>query len=261
MLRPVSAEIYIPVLEAWGLTETSPCVTATTKATPWKSGHVGLPLPGVKVRIDGNQEILIKGPNVMEGYLHDPEATAHTISEDGWLYSGDLGEWTKDGLRLLGRRDGTFKLTTGEKVHSLRVETALVNESPYVDQAVVVGSGKDYVAALVYPDLGALRAWAADHHVRTHDLLREEAVKDLYAVELARVNPQIEIKYERLRRVVLADRPPTVESGELTPSGKLVRKRVLENFKNGIDALFQAAPPPEIIKVQSEPQRTVSSET
>jgi len=222
---------------------------------------VGLPLPGVKVRIDGNQEILIKGPNVMEGYLHDAEATAHTISEDGWLYSGDLGEWTKDGLHLLGRRDGTFKLTTGEKVHSLRVETALVNESPYINQAVVVGSGKDYVAALVYPDLGVLRAWAADHGVLLDDLLHEAAVKELYAAELARVNPQIEIKYERVKRAVLADRPPSVEGGELTPSGKLVRKRVLDNFKNAVDALFQSEPPPEVIQVQSELQRTATSET
>jgi long-subunit acyl-CoA synthetase (AMP-forming) len=250
----------IPVLEAWGLTETSPCVTATTKDSGWKSGYVGFPLPGVLVRIDSNQEILVKGPNVMEEYLNDPEATAHTISEDGWLHTGDLGEFTKDGLHVLGRKDGTFKLTTGEKVHSQRVETALVNESPYISQAVAAGSGKDCVAALIYPDLANLRTWAEEHDVPTDDLPNHSAVRELYATELQRINPLIAIKYERVRRAVLADRGPSMDNGELTPSGKLVRKQVLENYKRQIDALFAQRPPAEVIEVQSEQQRTVASE-
>ena len=242
----------IPVLEGWGLTETSPCVTGTTKDGSWKSGYVGFPLPGVTVRIDSNQEIQVKGPNVMEGYLHDAEATAHVITEDGWFCTGDLGEFTKDGLRILGRKDGTFKLTTGEKVHPLRVETALVNESPYISQAVVVGSGKDHVAALIYPDLNNLRLWAADHNVAPDTVFSDPAVHKLYASELARINPQVEIKYERVTRAALADHTPTMDNGELTPSGKLMRKTVLNNFKNKIDALFAPQPSAEIIQVQQE---------
>jgi len=250
----------IPVLEGWGLTETAPCVTATTKDSGWQSGFVGHPLPGVSVRVDSEHEILVKGPNVMEGYLDDEEATAHVITEDGWFHTGDLGEFTKDGLRIFGRKDGTFKLTTGEKVHPLRVETMLVNESPYISQAVVVGSGKNYTAVLIYPDLSSLQRWAADHHVALDNLIDDPAVRALYTSELERINPLVDIKYERVRRAVLADRSPSLENGELTPSGKLVRKTVLENFKDKIDALFAARPSAEVIEVEPTSQRTVASE-
>ena len=251
----------IIVLEGWGLTETSPCVTATTKDSGWRSGYVGFPLPGVAVRIDGDQEIQVKGPNVMEGYLDDEEATAHVITEDGWLRTGDLGEFCKEGLRIFGRKDGTFKLTTGEKVHPQRIENVLVNESAYVNQAVVVGSGEDFIGALLYPNMRELGNWAADHGLTDEDLLGSPAVHDLYASEIARVNPLIEVKYERVRRAVLADREPSLGDGELTPSGKLVRKKVLNNFKKKIDALFAPEASEETIEVEGQSQRKVTSET
>ncbi|MFQ5591711.1 MAG: AMP-binding protein [Phycisphaerae bacterium] len=250
----------IPVLEAWGLTETSPCVTATVPGTPWRSGYVGIPLPGVKVRIDSEHEILVKGPNVMDGYLDDEENTAHVISEDGWLRTGDLGEFTKDGLRVWGRKDGTFKLTTGEKVHPLRVETVLVNESPYISQAVVLGSGRDCVGALLYPHYETLASWAAEHGVPPEQMFTHPAVCDLYAAELARVNPMIEVKYQRVRRAVLADREPSLDNGELTPSGKLMRKVVLNNHSTRIEALFASDPPPGVIQVEKDTQRMITSE-
>lgn len=259
-VETVYRKYRIPVLEAWGLTETSPCVTATTKDSGWRSGYVGQPLPGVSVRIDSEQEILVKGPNVMEGYLDDEENTAHVISEDGWFRTGDLGEFTKDGLRVFGRKDGTFKLTTGEKVQPQRVETVLVNESPYISLAVVVGSGRDFVGALVYPDRRNLNFWAANHDVRADDMLHDPSVIDLFTRELQRVNPQIEIKYQRVRRAVLADREPSMESGELTPSGKLVRKVVRENFKEQIEAMFADHPAGGVIDVPQESERMVSSE-
>ncbi|MFH1418002.1 MAG: AMP-binding protein [Planctomycetota bacterium] len=250
------------VLEAWGLTETSPCVTATTKDAPWRSGCVGFPIPGVCVRIDSEQqEILVRGPNVMLGYLNAEEDTARVVSDDGWLRTGDLGEFTRDGLRLLGRIDGTLKLTTGEKVHPMRVETVLVNESPYIGQAVVLGSGKDFVGILIYPDFERLGAWAAKRGIPADELTTNPRVRALYATELVRVNPSIEIKYERVRRAVLADREPSLENGELTPSGKLVRKAVLSHFKDNIEALFAPEPDAEVIVLEQEPRRKVASET
>ena len=250
----------IPVLEAWGLTETSPCVTATTKDRTWKSGYVGIPLPGVSVRIDSEQEIQVRGPNVMEGYLNDEENTAHVISEDGWFRTGDLGEFTRDGLRVFGRKDGTFKLTTGEKVQPQRVESVLVNESPYIQGAVAIGSGEDYVGVLVFPNLPDLRSWAAGHNVPPDELLSHPAVLELYASELARVNPLIEVKYQWVRRAVLADHEPSLDNGELTSSGKLMRKNVLRNFKPQTDALFAPQPSAEVIEVPRESQRTVARE-
>jgi long-subunit acyl-CoA synthetase (AMP-forming) len=258
------AEAYrerdIPVLEGWGLTETGPCVTATTKESGWESGVVGQPLPGVSVRIDSEGEIQVKGPNVMEGYLDNEEDTAHVMTDDGWFRTGDLGDFSKSGLRILGRKDGTYKLTTGEKVHPLRIEMVLVNESPYISQAVALGSGKDYVGVLVYPDRGHLLEWAKRHGVAEDQLLVDPAVQELYAAEIERINPMIEIKYERVKRAVLAEREPSLENGELTPSGKLMRKRVLENFRKKVEALFADPTPDEVIMVEQESQRTVASE-
>ncbi|MBN2489918.1 MAG: AMP-binding protein [Planctomycetes bacterium] len=240
----------IPVVEGYGLTEAGPCVAVTTTDSRWRSQHVGFPLPGVKLRINSEQEILVKGVNVMEGYFDAEEETAHVITDDGWLRTGDLGEYTKEGLRLFGRKDGTFKLTTGMRVHPMRVETALVTESRYIRHVVVQGSGQDFVGALIYPDIEALTAWARDHGVDEANLVASPAVRELFAAELERINPMIEVKHQRVRRAVLADRPPSVGNGELTPLGKLVQPAVVNNYRKRIDALFLPEPPPEVIQVK-----------
>ncbi|MHC5111222.1 MAG: AMP-binding protein [Planctomycetota bacterium] len=255
---PVASEYRqhgIPVLEGWGLTETSPCATMTTKESPWQSGSVGFPIPGVKIRIDSNQEILVKGPNVMSGYLDDEEASSRVIDETGWFHTGDLGEFTKTGLRLYGRKDGAFKLTTGEKVHPQRVENILVNESSYISAAIAFGSGKDHVCALIYPDFNKLRRWAEKHGLADDDLTNHPRVRELYAAELGRINPMITVKYQRVHRAIVADRELSLEAGELTPSGKIARRSVFNNNKRAIESLFAAKPTGDVIEV-GELQRT-----
>ncbi|MEE9295630.1 MAG: AMP-binding protein [Phycisphaerae bacterium] len=251
-------EHNIPVLEGWGLTETSPCVTLTTIDSSWRSGYVGAPLPGVAVRIDSDQEILVKGSNVMDGYLDDEEATSHVIDRSGWFRTGDLGEFTDDGLRIFGRKDGAFKLTTGEKVHPLRIENLLVNESPYVGLALALGSGKDFVGVLIYPDFSRLRRWASEHGVpvshpqgaTVQELIDQPAVRELYASELERLNPHIEVKFQRVRRAVLVGEEPSLANGELTASGKTVRKAVLERHQDEVEDLFASRPSTAVIEVQ-----------
>jgi len=245
----------IPVLEGWGLTETSPCVTMTSIDGEWKSGSVGTPIPGVRVRVDGDQEILVKGPNVMSGYLDDEEATSRVIDKNGWLHTGDLGKYTNDGLTLYGRKDGAFKLTTGEKVHPQRIETVLVNESPLINLAVALGSGKDYVSVLIYPDFSRLRAWAQEHDIQDDNLVNLPAVRALYAAELSRINPMIEVKYQRIRRAVLAASEPSLETGELTATGKIARRSVINNHKRDLEELFSLEPNGSVIEV-GELQRT-----
>lgn len=239
----------IPVMEGWGLTETSPCVTLMAPGQDWKSGYVGFPIPGVKIRIDADQEILVKGPNVMEGYLDDEEGTTHVIDKDGWFHSGDLGEFTKEGLRIFGRKDGAFKLTTGEKVHPQRIENVLVNESPYISLAVVVGSGKDYVGAAIFPARSPLREWADRKGIPEKNLLDAPAVKELFAEELARINANIEVKYQRVGRAVLIGEEPSLANGELTPSGKLVRRAIMDHHADAIGRLFTPDVKGEVIAV------------
>ncbi len=242
-------ERNIPVMEGWGLTETSPCVTLTPLGNKWKSGLVGFPIPGVKIRVDADQEILVKGPNVMDGYLDDEEATAHVIDEDGWFHSGDLGEFTNDGLRIFGRKDGAFKLTTGEKVHPQRIENVLINESPYISLALVVGSGRDYVGAAIFPAMGLLREWADRKGVAAENLVESQVVKEFFAEELARINPNIEVKYQRVSRAVLVGEEPSLANGELTPSGKVVRRAVMDHHADKIVRLFSSQDESDVIVV------------
>ncbi|MCH8879160.1 MAG: AMP-binding protein [Planctomycetes bacterium] len=251
----------IPVLEGWGLTETSPCVTCTTAGSSWQSGYVGAPIPGVKIRIDTNQEILVKGPNVMLGYLDDEEATSHVITEEGWFRTGDLGEITPDGLRILGRKDRTFKLTNGEKVHPLRLENLLCGESPYISQALVLGSGEGFVGALLYLDFNRLSEWVAQRGLPSENCTKTPEVRDLYASEVERINEQIKVKYQRIRRVVFADRDPSMERGELTPSGKIVRKTVIDIYKKKIDVLFEPELSSDVIEVTHESKKQVACES
>jgi long-subunit acyl-CoA synthetase (AMP-forming) len=243
----------IQVLEGWGLTETSPCVTVTSPDRTWRSGYVGFPIPGVTIRIDSDQEILVQGPNVMAGYLDDEDATSRVIDDHGWFHTGDLGEFTRDGLRILGRKDGAFKLTTGEKVHPQRVENTLVNESPFIGTAVAVGSGKDYVSTLVFPDFARLQVWADEQGIHAPVLTADPTIRELFASEVARINPRIEVKYQRVRRVILAGREPSLERGELTPSTKIVRQRVFDSFKHEIEELFKASPSDLVIEIQEQP--------
>ena len=246
----------IPVLEGWGLTETSPCVTLSTADTPRRNGFVGQPIPGVRVRVGSDQELLVEGPNVMLGYLDDEDATSRAIDEDGWFHTGDLGEFTPDGLRIFGRKDGAFKLTTGEKVHPQRIETILVNESPYINIAVVIGSGRDFVGAILYPNWSKVRAWAAAQGMSDEVSADHPAVRELFGNEFCRLNPLIEVKFQRVRRAMLAYGEPSMDRGELTPSGKLVRKAILSNFHREIDALFANDPPDPVIEVlQPETRR------
>jgi len=247
----------VPVREGWGLTETSPCAAITPDDGRWRSGYVGFPIPGVSIRIDASQEILVKGPNVMLGYYEDEEATSHVIDADGWFRTGDLGEFSSDGLKILGRKDGTFKLTTGEKVLTQRIENTIMNESPYVSQAVVVGSGQDYVGAIIYPDRRRLKEWMTSHGLPANAPLDSQPIRELYAAELERINPMLDQSYSRIRRVAIARREPSFERGELTPSSKLVRKKALDVFQAELEEMFKVEPGDCIIEVCSErKQRT-----
>jgi long-chain acyl-CoA synthetase len=185
----------------------------------------------------------------MEGYLDDEEATAHVIDEDGWFHSGDLGEFTKEGLRIYGRKDGAFKLTTGEKVHPQRIENILINESPYISLALVVGSGQDYVGAAIVPAMSQLLEWADRKGIPAENLVESAAVKELFAEELARINPSIEVKFQRVCRAVLIGEEPSLANGELTPSGKVVRRAVLDHHAAKFGKLFSPDAEGEVIVV------------
>jgi long-subunit acyl-CoA synthetase (AMP-forming) len=143
----------IPVVEGWGLTETSPCCTLTDMSERRElPGIVGYPIPGVELRLAGDGEILVRGPNVMRGYHGNPEATARALPGDGWFRTGDLGELVGSALRLLTRKDRVFKLLNAEKIIPTVLENRLAGQNKYIRHVVVVGDGRGFLAALVFPN-------------------------------------------------------------------------------------------------------------
>lgn len=237
------AEVYqrkgVPVVEGWGLTETSPCVTVTRFDQDRRPFAVGLPIPGAAVRIAEDGEILVKGPNVMLGYFKDPERTARALTRDRWLRTGDYGEIRDHGLVLKCRVDGMFKLSNGEMVIAQNVESALA-ESPLVQYAIVVGGGRDYVGALVFPNPQAVAEAARRRglSVDARSLFDDERVRGLLKEELVEASRAIVEKYARPKAAVLALGAPSLANGQLTPTMKIVRSKVLADYAGEIEAMF-----------------------
>src|SRR5690606_3072355 len=152
--------------QGYGLTETSPVITVNLPSMN-RAGTVGPLIAGVEVAIAEDGEILTRGPHVMKGYYKNEEATAEVMGDDGWFHTGDIGEFTAEGcLKITDRKKALFKLSTGKYVIPQPIENALT-EDPLIDQAVVIGSGHKFSAALIFPNLEALRGWADDHDLDT----------------------------------------------------------------------------------------------
>ena len=243
----VFTDAGIPVLEGWGLTETSPCVTLTDPKETRKPGVVGWPIPGVKIKLSDDGEILVKGPNVMRGYYNAEPENSRAFTSDAWFRTGDLGQLADAGLRILGRRDGVFKLLNAEKVFAAQIEMALIEGSQYIEQAVVVGSGHDYVTALLYPNRRALEEWCREQGLAISNELDHGSVSDirrLFAKEVDRINQEIAGRYQRIRKFIIISRALSLEAGELTPTSKVVRHKVIENNRELIEAVYKPSCPP-----------------
>jgi long-subunit acyl-CoA synthetase (AMP-forming) len=249
----------IPILEGWGLTETSPTVTMTALGQKRIHSYVGDPIPGCEVLINEENEILVKGPNVMKGYYKDPEKTALAIDASGWFHTGDLGELTDYGLKLLYRCDGVFKLANGEKVSSIQVENELTAALQWISQAVVVGASEDFVAALVFPNFRRLQEWAAKNGKELPvgwELSGDKEIQALFAREIASGNRGLDPHYLMVKKFVIVPEILTVEDGCLTPSLKVVYHHVTKKYRDCIEAIFRPAQHPGmqpfIIPVQDD---------
>jgi long-chain acyl-CoA synthetase len=237
------AAIRLPVMEGYGLSETSPLVTVNPLSR-LKFGTVGLPVPGVEVRIDEDGEILVRGPNVMLGYLNKPVETAEVIDAEGWFHTGDVGELGQDGyLRITDRKKALLVLANGKKVAAQQIESRLA-ESPYITQAFVVGDHKSTVGALVVPELVHLREWARGQGLPAGDgddrtLVSDVSVQRFIQTEIQNVSDGL-ADYEKVRRFILLDHDFRIEDGELTPTLKVRRKVVLEKYREAIEGMYGA---------------------
>jgi long-chain acyl-CoA synthetase len=228
------------VVEGYGLTETSP-VVACGCTEDYRLGTVGKPLTGVEVRIADDGEILVRGPNVMKGYLNKPDETALVLKDDGWLHTGDLGEIDDDGnLVVTGRIKELIVTSYGKNIAPAPVEERITG-SPYVSQAIILGDNRKAIVALIVPDREAIERYAGEHDVTWssyESLLEHYAIRELLDGEVDRANEH-SASYERVTKFTLLPEQFSQENGLLTPTMKVRRKIVAEAYKDRIELLYE----------------------
>jgi len=233
----------IPIIEGWGLTETSPCCTLTDPKLKRVPGVIGKPIPGVSVRIADDGELQIKGPNVMVEYFNNPEANKNIFTEDGWYCTGDIGELTDGGLKLITRKDRIFKLANAEKVVPTEIESQIVSKCNYITHALVEGNGKNYPVALLFPDRNILRESMNGNAVKIDGCMCPHSLEDLSACLkncLRDVNCGLKQKFSRIKIAMLVDDELKVDNMTLTPSMKLAPNNVKSVYKAYIENMYGA---------------------
>ena len=256
-LTNLFAAANIAVLEGYGLTETSPVISFNRKGRV-QPGTVGELIPGAEAKIAEDGEILTRGPYVMRGYYKDEALTKEVIDEDGWFHTGDIGMFSPPGyLRITDRKKSLFKLSTGKYVAPQPIENRL-RAHPAIEEAMVLGSGYRYCAALVFPDLANLRDYArgqgAGEDLPADALVALPAVQS-YLREAAREANAGMDPWSSVKRFHIAIASLTTENGLLTPTLKVRRRQMTARFAEEIEAMYgEGALPAEVVVVEEQKQ-------
>jgi long-chain acyl-CoA synthetase len=229
----------ILILEGYGLTESS-AGSFVNLPDHYKMGSVGLVFPGSEVRLGDGDEIQIKGPGVMDGYHNLPEETANTLTEDGWLRTGDKGAIDADGfLTITGRIKELFKTSGGKYIAPPAIESKFKAICPYASQFVVFGNERNFCVALVTLDPDALADWAKENGVSGDyaQIVKSDACEKMVQGYVDELNRRLN-RWETIKKWQLLDHDLSVESGELTPSMKVKRNVVEDNYRQLIDSFY-----------------------
>ena len=245
-LQPRLARIFlaadIPILEGYGLTETSPVVTVNNFVSGIRIGTVGALIEGVQVKIAEDGEILVKGPNVMMGYYNNEEATNEVMDSEGWFHTGDIGEFQEEKfLKITDRKKEIFKTSGGKYIVPQAMENRF-KESRFVEQIMVIGEGEKFPAAFVVPNFAFAKEWAHRHGLQFESMSNEEIIKqtafiDRMDQEIAEINQGFG-NWEQVKKIALLPAEFTIDGGELTPTLKLKRKKILEKYQEGYQKIF-----------------------
>jgi long-chain acyl-CoA synthetase len=242
-LNPEVARFFyaagLPIHEGYGLTETSP-VLASNRPERLRFGTVGVPYPGVELRIGSDDEILARSPGMMKGYWNSPDATSAAIDDDGWFHTGDVGRFDAEGfLRITDRLKDLIVTAGGKSIAPQPVELNAA-QSPFVAQAVMIGDRRPYPVLLVVPEWEKLAEWARDQGIAIQDRLaavRDMKIRDFFELEVLQ-KLQGFARFELPKRITLLPDELTVEEGLLTPTLKVKRRAVEERFDGLIEALY-----------------------
>jgi long-chain acyl-CoA synthetase len=231
----------VPVVQGYGLTETSPVITMN-RLDANRAGAVGQPIPGVEVAIAEDGEILSRGPHIMKGYYKADDKTEEVMDADNWFHTGDIGEFTPEGfLKITDRKKALFKLSTGKYVIPSPLENALM-EDPLIEQAVVVGNSQKFCSALIFPGIEVLRGWAEDKGLSSMSddaLLKHPDVLAKYESLVNEANQGAD-HWSQIKRFKLISDLMTVENELLTPTMKVKRSAVSKAYSNDIDQMYKA---------------------
>jgi len=241
---PINPEILrffdaagVLIVEGWGMTETSTAATIAT-AEDFKFGTVGRPFPGCEVKIAEDGEILVKGPNIFQGYYKTPEATAETLV-DGWLHTGDIGEIDSEGyIKITGRKKDIIITAGGKNITPANLE-AEIKQHPLVSQCVVIGDRRPYLVALVTLDPEEAAAFAKEHGLPADPeaLASNDQIRAALEAHLEKVNSKF-ARVEQVKKIEILPHDLSQEGGELTPTMKVKRNIVTDKYAGEIDALY-----------------------
>jgi long-chain acyl-CoA synthetase len=260
-LQPRLARIFwaakLPVFEGYGLTETSPILSVNySKPGAVMIGTVGPILEGVTIKIAEDGEILAKGPNLMKGYYRDPVQTSEVIDADGWFHTGDIGELV-DGkfIKITDRKKEMFKLSNGKYIAPQQIENKL-KESFYIQQTMVVGENQKYASALIIPNFNALVEWAKKqkiHFQHQAELIKKPEIIKHFEDEVKNLNKKLNSN-EQIKKIALLADEWTPNTGELTSTLKLRRKKIIEKYNEAVASLYKSVAQlkADPVKVKSE---------
>jgi long-chain acyl-CoA synthetase len=243
-LNPKLARVFwaaqIPILEGYGLTETSPVISVNTlEPNGMGIGTVGRVIDGVTVKIAGDGEILSKGPNLMLGYYKRPDYTAEVIDSEGWFHTGDIGEMIGDKLKITDRKKEIFKTSGGKYIAPQNIENKL-KESRFIEQAMVIGENEKFAAALIVPAFAFIRDWATRKGVKagTNDeIASSEVIKNRIMEEIEEVNKNLG-KHETIKKIELLKAEFSIEKGEMTPKLSLKRKVIMNANRDKVERIY-----------------------
>jgi long-chain acyl-CoA synthetase len=232
--------IGVPVYEAYGMTENA-AISTTNRQGRVILGTVGEPYDGVDIRLeDSNGEILVRHPGVFVGYWNRPEATAKTIDDDGWMHTGDVGEWDGSNLKIVDRLKDIIITAGGKNVSPSEIEN-LMKMSPFVGEAIVIGDRRKYVAALVAIDFDATSEWAQRRqlaHTTYRDLSEKPEIRELIQSVITETNAQL-ASVEQIKEFGFITKELDHEDGELTATMKVKRSVIAAQFADEIEALYR----------------------
>jgi long-chain acyl-CoA synthetase len=245
-LQPRLARIFlaaeIPILEGYGLTETSPVVSVNSFQKGIRMGCVGALIDGVDVQIASDGEILVKGPNVMMGYYKLPDATVEAIDSEGWFHTGDIGEFVEGKfLKITDRKKEIFKTSGGKYIVPQAMENKF-KESRFIEQIVVIGEGEKFPSALIVPSYSFLKEWAKRHaqtfeNLSNAELIVQKEVKARIQEEIDHFNLGFG-NWEQIKKFVLLPKELSIENEELTPTLKLKRKNILKRYQTEYNQIY-----------------------